>query len=96
MLNVVNPPNNPVVRNNFIASGSASVLLQTKPKRLPIRKQPTILTANVPYIGVAKNLLDKIVAQNLKIAPIPPPRKIAIKFVPIILFCSKRKTVQEF
>jgi hypothetical protein len=49
---VVNPPQNPVIKNNFhpIAIGFSLLSndLKLSPQKIPINKQPIKFTANVP------------------------------------------------
>lgn len=93
MENVVNPPQNPTARKKFISEESAD--FTDSPIRIPMIRQPTILTTNVPvgkdaesgcvrYFDNRKRLIlprNPPLPTNSKTLNIKTPLSIDLKFI---------------
>lgn len=70
---VVKPPQKPVISNNFRVSLS-ELFLDIYPTRIPIIKQPIILTKRVWYGKLENDFLETIQwTKYLKTLPVAPP-----------------------
>ena len=66
---VVNPPHSPTISSNLNSTGRLWRAIQVP--NSPIRKQPTMLTANVPHGNAAEP--NHLPTKYRNTLPVPPP-----------------------
>ena len=98
---VVNPPSKPVAKKSFISCETCP--LPTSPKTIPIKKQPTMFTVNVPNGNIENELTCTYCDKRYRKIPpakLPAPIKsnIFIFFnysVKNILYVSSQMTISS-